>query len=332
MTRFLAVHGLGLDRAYPELGSGLGDQLRQWSAALLADVGQAVSRTEADYLLLVGGLFDRSTLTPATLEYVTAVLGSVGVPVIVVPGRSDWYGDGSPYVNASWPDNVSIVSSSIPMPYDHGTPLWASAWTGPTESSVVLPPELGATGTALLVRPDIPEPDTLATRLPAAVQLLTTTHRPGTGDRAMVVAPLVSLDGRASARLLTLQGDAAWEDETVDLGDCPVLLTHVDVTGLTEDGDVRAAVLAAMGGAPAVVRLSGTLSAGVLPPSLHAAPLPSHVVVDEGELHYPTMAVEEDERTTRAEFLRAMASLLATPRQRHVATALGLQALAVTEG
>ena len=285
MTRVLAVSGLGLDRAWPDLGSVLGAQLREWSVALLAEVGQAVSRAGAERLLLVGDLFDRATVTPATVEYVGAVLGSVGVPVVVIPGRSDWYGEGSPYIHAAWPDNVSIVSSSVPVACDGGETLWASAWTGAVEHRLVLPSGLGAQ-TTLLVRPDVSDPALLTTQLPAATHLLTSSARVVVHSRATVLTPLATLDQPVTAQLLTLQGDGAWEAEVVGLSACPVALKRLDVAEVKADRDLYEAVLAAAGDTPAVVRLSGALPAGVLPPSLHTEPLPPHVVVDEDELEY----------------------------------------------
>lgn len=328
MTRVLAVHGLGLDRAWPDLGRELGEPLRTWSASLLADVAEAVVRERVDAVLVVGDLLDRATATPATVEYAAAVLGSVGVPVVVVPGGRDWYDDGSPYAVHSWPASVTVATSAAPQPCLEG--VWASAWTGPTASSHGVLTDIEG----LLVRAGVPVAAATAERLPAGVHLLTSgDQHDDTTDRVTVVGRAAGLDS-AMAVLLDLPDPGAGLSRPaarrVPLSEPPVTVTALDVTGVASDEQLREAVLAAADG-PSVVRLHGDLTVGVLPPQLHAQPLPTHVVVDEGRVGFVEPQIAPDDRTTAAEFLRGLDGLGLGRRQRHLATALGLRALTASE-
>lgn len=328
MTRVLAVHGVGLDRPWPDLGRELGERLRRWSTSLLAEVAEAAGRERVDALLVVGDLLDRATATPGTVEYAAAVLGSVGVPVVVVPGERDWYDDGSPYAVHSWPTDVTVVASATPQLCLER--IWASAWTGPTASSQGVP----ADAEGLLVRAGVPAAVVTAERLPAGVHLLTS------GDRHNDTAERVTSVGRAAglepamAVLLDLPEPGAEHPRPtarrVPLSEPPVTVTDLDVTGIASDEQLREAILAAAGG-PGVVRLHGDLTVGVLPPRLHAEPLPTQVAVDEERLGFREPEITPDDRTTAAELLRGLDGLGLERRQRHVATALGLRALAASE-
>ena len=327
MTRVLAIHGVGLDRAWLELGGEHGELMRRWSADLLAEVAQAVARERADALLVVGDLLDRATVTPSMVEYAAAVLGSVGVPVVVVPGKRDWYGNGSPYLYSSWPESVAIATSSTPEPYLDGR-VWASAWTGPTSQPLTLPPAVSEAGPALVVRADVALADSISARLPEGAHLVTSSGLPVDEGSVTSVATAASLEG-AAATLLTLT-DHGIGTGTVPLGESPVSVTHLDVTGLTDDAQLREAVLAASDG-PALIRLVGELAVGVLPPRLHPDPPPPHLVLDEGGLVFRDPEIAPDDHTTQAEFLRGLGGLGLEQRQRHVVTALGLQAMAAVE-
>lgn len=326
MTRVLAVHGLGLDRAWPDLGREGGELLRQWSVGLLAEVAEAAVRERADVVVVVGDLLDRATATPSTVEYAAAVLGSMGVPVLVVPGERDWYADGSPYAVHSWPSTITVVTSATPQPCVDG--VWASAWTGPTASPLSVPAEL--VSGALLVRPGVPDPVSMAERLPEGVHLLTSAERHDeSAARVTRVGRTGSLEG-AEAVVLELSEGAGVSAVRVGLSAAPVTVTDLDVTGVSSDGQLREALLAVADG-PSLVRLHGDLTVGVLPPRLHADPLPSHVVVDEERLGFLEPEITADDRTTAAEFLRGLDGLGLERRTRHVATALGLRALAASE-
>lgn len=326
MTRVLAVHGLGLDRAWPDLGRELGELMRQWSTSLVAEVADAVRSEQVDALLVVGDLIDRATATPATVEYAAAVLGSLDVPVIVVPGERDWYSEGSPYAVHSWPPSITVVTSATPQPcLDR---VWASAWTGPTASPLSVPTDL-ATG-ALLVRPGVLDPMTMVERLPAGVHVVTS------ADRHHEVATRVTRVGRAAspegaqAWVLDVSGGSEVSAVRVELSASPLTVTDLDVTGFSVDDQLREAVVTAAEG-PSLVRLHGDLAVGVLPPRLHHEPLPSHIVVDEERLGFREPEVGPDDPTTAAEFLRGLDGLGLERRQRHVATTLGLRALAASE-
>lgn len=327
MTRVLAVHGVGLDRAWPELGHEHGELMRGWSAELLAEAVQAAAREEVDALVVAGDLFDRATATPSTVEYAAAVLGSAGVPVVVVPGQRDWYGDGSPYVHSSWPASVRIAANAAFEPVLDDR-IWVSAWTGPTSQLPATP--AGSEGPALLVRPSVAGATEVAERLPHGLHLLTSGEQHD-DEGWTSVAPLASLERAMGVLLVDVAEDHRPGAARVPLGEPPVLLVELDVTGLGSEEQLREALVAAAD-RPALIRLMGELAVEVLPPALHAEPLPPHLVVDETELTFADPRITPDDRTTRAELLRGLAGLGLERRRLHVSTALGLRALAEVEG
>jgi hypothetical protein len=136
--------------------------------------------------------------------------------------------------------------------------------------------------------------------------------------------------GGVQATLLT-HGQGGVVYETVDLVPPPVRTCSLDVSGFPTEKELQEAILTLVPpGEPTCVRLTGGLPVAVLPPSHHEVPLPDHVVIDESELEYPVPTADPEDRTTQAEFLRSMAGVAATARERHIATALGLLALTAT--
>lgn len=325
MDRMLVVSGLHLDRAWTRRGPRIGDALRQWSSALLGQLVEAAREHEADGLVVVGDLFDRSSTLPSTMEYAAAVLQSFGGPVIIVPGIGDWYGGASPYSYGTWPSNVQIATTTAFSAMEAEGIVWASAWTSPVARSVALPADVGG---LLLVRPSVAEPAGLSAQLPDHVHLLTSGEQHAEADGYAVVRPLVEVGHtEATALLLDLRGGALTTQQ-VSLGPSPVRTAVVDLGRVVDDQEAFDVVCAqAADGEPTVVRAVGVLPAAVLPPSLLEPRWPDHLLVDEGGLEYASPAADADDRTTQGEFMRAMAEIAATPRERHIATALGLQAM-----
>src|SRR3954470_24326442 len=124
MTRIVVVAGLHLDRAWPELGSAFGNALRRWSREALGQVVAEARRREAEAIVVLGQLVSRSTVVPETLDYAAAVLGSFPHPVLIAPGRDDWYGGGGPYEIGPWPANVHIWKAAAFEP----APALPSIW------------------------------------------------------------------------------------------------------------------------------------------------------------------------------------------------------------
>ena len=65
-----------------------------------------------DLVLLSGDLFD-GVATRESIELVQQALKDCGVPVFVSPGNHDFCGDGCPWLEESWPENVKIFTGGL---------------------------------------------------------------------------------------------------------------------------------------------------------------------------------------------------------------------------
>lgn len=61
-----------------------------------------------DLLLIAGDLFDNNRPSQSTVDFVSAQLGRLGIPVCILPGNHDCYDDRSIYRKARFPENVTI--------------------------------------------------------------------------------------------------------------------------------------------------------------------------------------------------------------------------------
>ncbi len=333
VARVMVVHGVRLGRAWTDLGPELGERLRTWSQELLAEAAVAARRSEVDLLVFLGDLFDRSTVTPAMVEYAAAVFESLHLPVSILPGRADWFDHASPYAHVRFPANVTVVTSAKPVRLGLGDVLFGSAWTGPSELWTVSMQQVDPAIPRLILRADVDDPAGAAARLAGSTHMVTTSDD-FNGDAFQVgptlLRPVCAVGEPGPALILSVDPEGTLTTEPISLGSCLVRTRQVDVTGLDE-GQLYDAVVAAAEGEPTVVRVVGALRADVLPPSLHPIAFPPAVRVDESALTYADPGVDEAERTTRGEFLRAIGDRALSPRQRHIATALGLQALEKAE-
>ena len=69
-------------------------------------------REDCDMVLLAGDLFDGKP-SRDTLELVKQALTDCGVPVLISPGNHDFCGDGSPWLEDSWPENVFVFTDGL---------------------------------------------------------------------------------------------------------------------------------------------------------------------------------------------------------------------------
>ncbi len=332
MSRILAVAGVNLDRAWPELGPALSSVLREWSQALLVHVVEAARRETADCLVVVGGLFDRASTPPSTVDWAAAVLESFGGPVFVAPGPRDWYGAQGPYEITSWPPNVTVFDAAYFQGHEVADDLMVAgaAWTGPSQGRVAGAEHLDPGARLLLVaHPQHPAPASLASTLAGRGHVVTSAADAVTEQRVTVLEDLVE-DALGSADGVLIDFDSrSPSPRTINLGACPIRTLSLPMEGLESTGALNDALTGVVESTrdPLRVELTGPVSVGVLLPHCSGwMPPRPDVVIDNSQLTFEEPP-ELDERTTKGEFLRAMRQRGTSDRERHQATALGLKAL-----
>ena len=67
---------------------------------------------DCDMMLLAGDLFDGEA-SRETLDILKKELENAGVPVLISPGNHDFCGDGSPWREEAWPENVFIFTGEL---------------------------------------------------------------------------------------------------------------------------------------------------------------------------------------------------------------------------
>lgn len=324
MSRIMLVSGVHLDRAWLELGSAFGRTLRDWSREALVRAVEQAREHQVSALVVVGGLMDRSTVLPETVEFAATVLGSFPGPVLVAPGPTDWIGDGGPYELGAWPPNVHIWSKAVFDPAPSLPSVWGSAWTGPSSRAPGPSDEARDGDFRVWLRASLTEDD-----LPGQERdRIVSSGIPGRG-RLLVVPDLVHEPGETGGAVLLIDLEEGLADvDTIGLPGQPGALVELDVTGRVTQEEFEAEFKAAcVGEEPVLLRLGGELAAPILLPGFGGPDVPPDVSVDVSGLRYAVEVPEAADRSTRAEFLRAMALTRGDERERHQTTALGLVAL-----
>jgi hypothetical protein len=321
----MVVAGVHLDRAWSQLGTQFGHELRRWSRDTLAHlVGMAGNRGVTS-LILAGDLLDRETIVPDTIDYAGKVLGAFPGSALIVPGRSDWIGGAGPYELDLWQSNTTIWRAAEFGQWDAMPSLWASAWTSPAACAPRVPdnPE-----SLILLRPAATD---LAGQLPpgSRQRLITTGALPAEG--LTVLRDVVHEPEEAGGSVLIVDS-ATGSVEYLSIPGQPGSQIRVDVTGLGTTERLGTALGMALKGAggPIIVRLTGELAPRVLLPGFGGPELPPGAVTNLGALRYGQLELDSADRSAEAEFVRAAAASGAGDLERHQAIALGLTALAET--
>jgi hypothetical protein len=323
MTRTMMIAGVNLDKAWTDLGPGLGAALRDWSRQVLALTVDEAGRRGAELLVVLGGLVDRSAALPDTVDYAAQVLGSFSGQVLVVPGPADWTDGNGLYALQAWAPNTTVLNSAS-FELVVGQPgVMASAWTSPVGSTPRLVPD--ATGPArTLLRPSLTQDQ--AEKLRDHGRVATT----GAASEAVLSVPdLVRAPGTEGGWGLIIDLDEAdAEGERVHLPQQPGRTTSLDMSGLRDPAEfAEALTTVGQEAGPVVVSLTGSLGPSMLLPGFGGPEIPTAVVLDLSGLRYAVETPEPSDRSTRAEFLRAMSTTRGDERERHQTTALGLRAL-----
>ena len=127
---------------------------------MLAQVVDVAQTSGADAIVIVGDLFDRSTVLPSTVEYTAKVFESFSGRVHVAPGIKDWYGDDCPYVYGPWGTNTRAWTTATFTSADSDdATLLGSAWTARSIASPATPlVRTAKNDVRLMVRAEIAEP------------------------------------------------------------------------------------------------------------------------------------------------------------------------------
>ena len=112
MIRFLHGADFHLDSAFGALPAQRAAERRRESRELLFRLADYVNGHDIDLVLLAGDLFDSASPFRETGEQLAAALGQMRARVFVAPGNHDWYGPGSPWETAAWPENVTVFRES----------------------------------------------------------------------------------------------------------------------------------------------------------------------------------------------------------------------------
>ncbi|MGM9604967.1 MAG: exonuclease SbcCD subunit D [Faecousia sp.] len=101
-----------LDSPFSSLPPETGEKLRLAQRKLPGLIGDLCRQEQCGLVLLAGDLFD-SNPSPETVESVKRALERCAVPVCIAPGNHDYWGDGSPWEEGSWPQNVHIFTGGL---------------------------------------------------------------------------------------------------------------------------------------------------------------------------------------------------------------------------
>lgn len=111
--RIIHTADLHLDTCFAGSGmpAGFGNRRRQSLRDVLEAIIQRARTWPADALLIAGDLFEHERVSRDTVAFLVSRFASIpNVPVFIAPGNHDPYVEGSPYVTAEWPENVTIFS------------------------------------------------------------------------------------------------------------------------------------------------------------------------------------------------------------------------------
>ena len=108
MIHFLHAADFHLDSAFGALPDRQAAERRRESRELLFRLADHANERGIGLVLLAGDLFDSASPFRETGEQLSAALGRMEARVFIAPGNHDWYGPGSPWETAAWPENVHV--------------------------------------------------------------------------------------------------------------------------------------------------------------------------------------------------------------------------------
>lgn len=317
-ARMLVVAGLNLDKAWPDEAVGAARALRGASARLLLEVAQRGIDLGVDGLVVLGGLWEPSTVRSSTVSDARAVLGSMPYTVLVLPNAADAAGNFRPQTLVDWPSTVDWVDPESRAVVTFGSSKFAVMGPSATGS-----PPLDEVVAILTTHPS---PPTAPVPVIRSASLGDLTRSP------LTVASLIpgSGGGRPRGALVTYDVTAGIQAADVDFGERVGLMRRLS---LDEFGDTSSL----LGALDDLVRrcdpldrvvVSGSVGPRVLvPPALGWQPGRDDVTVVWRDLSYRFPTDAPRDQTVSAELVRRLSGAGPDEARRHQALALGLSSL-----
>ena len=101
-----------LDSAFVSFSEEQRQSLKAAQRQIPGKIADICRKEGCDLVLLSGDLFDGAA-TRESIELVQQALKACGVPVLISPGNHDYCGDGSPWLEESWPENVKVFTGAL---------------------------------------------------------------------------------------------------------------------------------------------------------------------------------------------------------------------------
>jgi DNA repair protein SbcD/Mre11 len=131
ILRVLLFSDLLLDRPYEWVSAAVAEARRAAAREVLVELLGAARSHHVDVIACAGGLFDRRTVRPATVQWLIAALRSANAAVLIAPGDGDFIGPLGGYSRHEWPDNVIVFTDErfTPVHVASGVTIWGAAHT-----------------------------------------------------------------------------------------------------------------------------------------------------------------------------------------------------------
>ncbi|MEY8387332.1 DNA repair exonuclease [Oscillospiraceae bacterium 38-13] len=141
MLKFIHAADFHLDSPFAALPPGQAADRRRESRETAFRLADYVNSRGIQLVLLAGDLFDSASPYRETGEALAEAFGRMNARIFAAPGNHDWYGPGSPWATAAWPENVHIfrepAMTALTVP-ELGVTVHGGAFTGPEQGESLL--------------------------------------------------------------------------------------------------------------------------------------------------------------------------------------------------
>jgi DNA repair protein SbcD/Mre11 len=115
-VRFIHTADIHLDTSLSSAGfpSRLGSRKREAIRGTFRRILEETRTRAVDFVLIAGDLFEHERVTPDTVEFLKQQFANLSpTPIFITPGNHDPYIHGSPYLEESWPGNVTVFKDEV---------------------------------------------------------------------------------------------------------------------------------------------------------------------------------------------------------------------------
>ena len=131
-----------LDCAWEALSALQAREMRETARSIPSRLARIAAEEKADLILLAGDLFDSQTPYPESLRELERAFEGMDIPVFIVPGNHDYFGETSLWDELNLPDNVYLFRREslecVSLPHAN---IYGAAFTEPARERA---PELKA--------------------------------------------------------------------------------------------------------------------------------------------------------------------------------------------